>query len=67
MVEVIGLIATLFVLISFSLNSEKKIRIVNIIGAILFVIYGVLLGAWSVWILNGVLLLVHIKKLIKFK
>lgn len=65
--EVIGVCASLIVLISFLLKGEEKIRIVNLIGAILFVIYGLLIHAFSVWFLNSVLVLVHLYKLIKFK
>lgn len=40
MIETIGITATLFVLVSFLFKKERKIRLVNIIGASLFVIYG---------------------------
>lgn len=63
MYELIGLIATLFVFSSFVVDGERKIRIINIFGAILFTVYGVLIGAISVWVLNGALVFVHIYKL----
>lgn len=62
-IELIGVTATIFVLISFLMKEAKSIRKVNIIGAALFVIYGVLIGSISVWLLNAVLLIVHIKRL----
>ena len=62
--EIIGLIATGFVLLSFLMNGEKQIRMMNIVGAILFVIYGLGIGALSVWILNGVLIVIQIVKII---
>jgi len=65
--EIIGIIASGFVLISFLYSGEWKIRIVNIIGSILFVIYGILIGALSVYLMNGILIIVHISKLIKLK
>ena len=65
MIESIGIIATLFVLSSFLVSGEKKIRRINIFGATLFVIYGITIGALSVWLLNGTLLAVHIYKLRK--
>ena len=65
MYEAIGIIATLFVLSSFLANGEKKIRKINIFGAILFVVYGVLIGALSVWLLTGAWLLIHAFKLNK--
>lgn len=67
MFELIGVIASVMVLISFIMNGEEKIRIINIIGALLFVVYGLLIGAFSVWFLNGTLLFVHIDKLLKLK
>lgn len=58
--EVIGIAGTLFVLASFLMKDYRKTRIINIIGAALFVIYGLCIGAISTWLLNGVLILVHI-------
>lgn len=65
MIEAIGVVATIFVLISFLFNNPKQIRIVNIIGAILFVVYGLLIQAFSVWLLNGALIAIHIYYLLK--
>lgn len=67
MYEFIGIIASLFVLISFLFKSVKKIRTFNIIGAAVFVIYGILINALSVWILNGILIFVHLFYLNKLK
>ena len=66
-VEIVGIIATLFVLASFILSGEVKIRSINIIGSIIFVIYGVMMGAISIWLLNGALIGIHIYKIIKLK
>ncbi len=63
MIELIGLLATLFVLVSFLQKSEVGIRKFNIVGASLFIIYGILISSISVWLLNGILLGVHIKRL----
>ena len=63
--EIIGTLASVIVLISFLMKGEKNIRLVNIIGAIMFVIYGILINAFSVWFLNGALFIIHIIKLIK--
>lgn len=67
MYEAIGVLASVIVLLSFVMNGESKIRIINIIGALLFIVYGVLINAFSVWFLNGTLLIVHIYKLVKLK
>lgn len=66
-IEILGIIASLLVLASFFMNGESKIRIVNIFGALAFVIYGLLLGAFSVWFLNGALFIVHIVKLYRLR
>ena len=63
--EILGIIATLFVLVSFLFSNEKRIRQINIVGAVLFVIYGIYIGAISVYVLNGALILIHIFKLWK--
>ena len=61
--ELIGTTASVLVLISFLMKGEKRIRIINIIGALIFVIYGILIGSFSVSFLNGVLILIHLYKL----
>ena len=63
--EIIGIIATLFVLVSFLFTNEKRIRQVNIIGALIFVVYGIIIAALSVYLLNGALVIIHIYKLYK--
>lgn len=64
-IEILGIVATLFVLLSFLFNKPKTIRIVNIIGAVVFVVYGILINSISVWLLNGALIGIHIYYLIK--
>ncbi len=63
--EIIGLIASCFVLLSFLQKGEVKIRIINCIGCIIFVVYGILINALSVWLLNGITLIVQIVNIIK--
>ena len=65
--EAIGLCGTVFILIAFLLNGEKKIRIFDMIGSVLFVVYGALIGAYSNMILNSALIIVHLVKLHKMK
>lgn len=64
-VELIGLCATTLVLISLCQSDTKKLRIINTIGSIVFVIYGLWKGALSVWILNAICAVVNVYKLIK--
>lgn len=65
--EIIGTIASIVIMLAFILNGEKKIRIVDLIGAILFIVYGVLIKSFSVVFLNGCLILVQIYKLYKLR
>lgn len=62
-IEIIGTLASVLILISFMFNDEKKIRMTNIVGAGIFVVYGLLTNAFSVWFLNAGLILIHIYKL----
>lgn len=65
--EIIGIIGTLFIILAFTLNGELKIRIFDLIGAILFVIYGITIGSFSTILLNGMLIVIQIYKIIKLK
>ena len=42
--EVVGYLASLVVLLSFLMKDVVKLRMVNIVGCLLFVAYGVFLG-----------------------
>ena len=66
-IEILGTFASVLVLVSFLMKNEKMIRSVNMVGAIVFVIYGICIDAFSVWFLNGILCLVHAYKLLKIK
>ena len=68
-IEILGIIATLFVIISMSCKSTNRkyaiiMRITNIIGSVLFVIYGCLLPAISTAILNGLLIIINLYHLV---
>lgn len=67
MIELIGIVATLFIVLAFSMNDKKLIRIFDSVGAVLFVIYGILIGSLSVWLLNGILIVINIRKIMKNK
>lgn len=58
--ETIGILAGALVLVSFLMKGERKIRLINIVGATLFIGYGILINSISVTLLNTGLVLVHI-------
>ena len=64
-VEWLGLLAAALVLVSFLMKDERTIRIVNIVGAVVFVVYGILIKSASVWVMNFALVAVHIVRLVK--
>ena len=64
MIEIIGIVSTIFILISMlfkttTLKGSIWMRGLNIVGSIIFVVYGVLLPAISTAVLNGVLVFVN--------
>lgn len=61
--ELLGMLGTVFVLLSFIQNDEKKIRKINILGAVLFVCYGLITKTYSTAFLNLCLCIIHIIKL----
>lgn len=67
MIEVIGVLASVIVLISFLMKNIKLIRIINIVGAVLFVIYGICIHSIATGFLNGALIVIHLIYLIKNK
>lgn len=63
--EAIGLVATLLVLASFLINDMRLVRTINMAGAAFFVAYGLLIGAFSTWLVNAILVFVHCYYLVK--
>ena len=64
-VEILGLIATTLITLSYAWTNVKTIRIVNIVGSLFFIAYGILLGAHSVWIANSICTIINVYKLYK--
>ncbi|MBW8522072.1 uroporphyrinogen decarboxylase [Chryseobacterium chendengshani] len=64
----IGYAASLFTILSFILKDLRKIRIVNLIGCICFVVYGIFSGMlWPVIIPNAIICFVQIYHLLTAK
>ncbi len=64
-VELIGIVGSVLVLISFLMKDILVIRIINIIGSIVFVVYGIIIGAVATWFVNAALIVVHTIYIIK--
>lgn len=63
--EVIGILATIIILIAFLMKGEKKIRILDSVGALIFVVYGILIGSVSNIILNLALFIINVVNIIR--
>ncbi len=60
MVEWIGYLASVLVLVSLSLSSIVRLRVVNLLGSIVFSAYGFLIGSLPVGIMNLIIVLTNI-------
>jgi hypothetical protein len=65
MILVIGYVASIFLAFSLIVKNAIKFRILNILGCITFIIYGVLIPAFPVILANGLLLCINIYQLFK--
>lgn len=64
-VEIIGYLGSILVAISLMMKSLLRLRIINLIGALFFTLYGVLLGAYPVAFLNGLIVLIDLYYLLQ--
>ncbi len=65
--EWLGILGTLFIILAFTMNGETKIRVFDMIGAVLFIVYGFTIGSFSTILLNVVLVVVQAYKLLRRK
>ena len=65
MVEVIGIVASIMIVASFFMNGERTIRASNMVGSVVFIIYGVLIGSFSVAFLNSASIIINTIKINK--
>lgn len=62
-VELVGFIASALILVSLILTSVVRLRIVNAIGAAVFVAYGLLIDSVPVWGMNAAIVVVDLWQL----
>jgi len=67
LVDIIGYAAMIALMISFTVKDIKKLRIINTIGCILFVIYGFMINSWPIIITNAFIASVNLYYLLKSK
>jgi hypothetical protein len=59
-ITVFGTFASVIIAVSLTMKNIKLLRIVNFIGAVLFSIYGYMIGALPVIIVNGIIAIIDI-------
>ena len=67
MIEVLGIMASLFIILAFLFKDIRIIRILDCVGALLYVIYGILIHSSANIFLNTTLILIQIYRLIELK
>jgi len=63
--EIIGYIASGLVAVSLMMTSIIKLRVINLLGAIFFVIYGMFISAYPVALVNFIIVIINIVNLKK--
>jgi len=64
-IEIVGYIATVFILASLAVSNLKTLRIVNSLGAIGWITYGLLVGSSSIVVGNAFMVGINIYKYYK--
>lgn len=66
--EWVGYLASFVLIVSFMMKNLNSLRIINSMGALLFIIYGVMLNiSWPIIITNGFIILVNVYYLVTKK
>ncbi|WP_297637179.1 YgjV family protein [uncultured Clostridium sp.] len=63
----LGYLASALIVVSLLCTSMVKLRVVNTIGCIAFVIYGIVIKAYPVAISNGLIVIINLVNLYKMK
>lgn len=64
-IEWIGYLASILIVISMFMKDIFKLRFINLVGCILFVIYGLIIEAYPVALANGIIVFVNLYYLYK--
>ncbi len=64
-VEIIGYVGSVVVAVSLAMGDVLRLRLINMVGAAIFSVYGLLVSAYPVALLNGFIVLVNIYHLVR--
>ncbi len=62
-VELVGYLASALIVISLMMSSVLKLRVVNLVGAVIFATYGVLIASLPVVLTNGAITVINVAHL----
>jgi hypothetical protein len=65
--DIFGYAGTVIILYSFIIEIIYKLRFINSIGSVFWILYGIGILAWPTIIVNSCILLIHIFWLIKHR
>lgn len=65
--ELIGYLASVLVAVSLTMSNIVRLRILNLLGAITFAVYGVLITAWPVAFMNTLIVFINIYYLLQMR
>ncbi|WP_434796803.1 YgjV family protein [Terrisporobacter vanillatitrophus] len=66
-IELVGYAASILIAISLTMTDIYKLRIINSLGCLMFVIYGLNLGVYPVALANAIIIIINIYNLYKLK
>ena len=64
-IEMVGYLGSLLVLVSFLMTSVVKLRIVNSVGSLIFMIYALIIKSYPTAVMNGALVIINLRFLLK--
>ncbi len=63
--EIIGFVATVILVIAYLFHNLLTVRKINTVACVIFVIYGILIKAYSVVLSNSIIAIIHIVNIIR--
>jgi len=64
-IEIFGYISMIVVLVSMTMKNIKKLRIINSIACAMFVVYGIILSAYPIVLMNILVIFINLYNLKK--
>lgn len=58
--ELVGYLASALIVVSLLMSSVHRLRVINLIGAVVFTVYGLLIGSIPVVLTNGVIVVIDL-------